>query len=124
MELHHGTLDCLSQGVDEGCLFVLQLPAFQRKSPLMSANDQPRVPPKLDLTSTPSLPLVSRALVVDDSALCRKFVVRILKDAQIESIEACDGVECVRIMEDRKDEVDVIILDYEVYITLYTITYM
>ena len=63
---------------------------------------------------------VSRVLVVDDASLSRKMVCRILTSCGCTVTEAADGTECLSILEENSDNIDLICMDYEMPSKCYT----
>ena len=117
VELHGGRMGVDSEGLGKGCTFFLELPLLTDTSPGVSpqaksspamamtplplsvrhhnirftfstSSDEEDRPTETSPKEMPPLPL--KILVVDDSLLCRKMVVRVLKDEGLVH-EAVDG---------------------------------
>ncbi|MCL2665150.1 MAG: response regulator [Defluviitaleaceae bacterium] len=53
-----------------------------------------------------------KLLAVDDSSVIRKVIIATADVLQIETIEACDGVEALEKLSEYYDEIDLILLDW------------
>lgn len=153
VEAHHGKLTCHSEGLGKGCTMRLELPALMRgidhstgtsqdssncheEDSLREADERSFVSlAELEQHVCPSAcseleehqSVFSRALVVDDSPMCRKMVCRLLRDMSYECLEAKDGSDLINILtacngtgvksaeinESGQQPVDFILLDFE-----------
>ena len=140
MSLHHGTIAVTSEGKDMGCTFVVLLPIMRKKTAneisisrverAVSTSYSSRMPhaaeqmmrSTIDFTrsSTPQIfPLQNTCdgeicvLIVDDAALNRKMLRRLIEDRVTSVAEAVDGSDAVNYIRNSSESVpDVIFMDY------------
>jgi signal transduction histidine kinase/ActR/RegA family two-component response regulator len=118
VSLHHGTILVTSDGLGCGSTFEVTLPVVLREDrPTVMRPIGPLQTPKAsDLHSPISAKFKSRArhvLVVDDSALSRKVVCRLLKSQGFICHEAENGAECVEMVLAGKCPYELILMDFE-----------
>jgi hypothetical protein len=125
VELHGGTLTATSEGEGKGCTFEVRLPVYKGASAAPSVDSIPPPPalmPSVLLSDMDTLKQqlaragIRQVLVVDDAALSRKIVCRLLSTAGCQVLQACDGEECVRVMTTLSPgsvPIDLILMDYE-----------
>jgi CheY-like chemotaxis protein len=132
VELHGGTVAVTSEGLGKGCCFELrlsviapspsfcssampghssaQLQSFHRHA--ISRSTHPFAVHPFPLTS--SMPAPSRqCLVVDDSKLNRKVMVRLLGLFDCPALEAGDGMQCVTMVRESVDRFGMVFIDNE-----------
>jgi CheY-like chemotaxis protein len=120
VQLHHGTITAKSEGENMGCLFTVELPLVRLKGiePSTSDSGGEAVTTSNLLSNVSSTSQIRNILIVDDSAMNRKMVCRLLRTAGYTCTEAADGQECVdHIMrmgsEQQDSSVHLILMDYE-----------
>jgi CheY-like chemotaxis protein len=124
VQLHHGTITAISEGENLGCVFIVELPLVKLKGMEVSVDEDigsksiQTVLSKSQLISTVSnSSQIQNVLVVDDSALNRKMICRLLRSVGYICTEAADGQECVNHMvrceSGQQDHIDLILMDYE-----------
>jgi CheY-like chemotaxis protein len=128
VQLHNGTITATSDGENMGCVFTVELPLVKlndietNTSNVCNDQDVDKVgdPPTnlIELSSINNTKsCIHNILVVDDSAMNRKMVCRLLRTAGYTCAEAADGQECVdhmvRCESGQKDRVHLILMDYE-----------
>jgi signal transduction histidine kinase/ActR/RegA family two-component response regulator len=133
--LHHGKIEAYSDGHGKGSTFVVELPVF--KGPLLGETFKPSIPltefsKTVDLSGNWSnrtngfgksnsirdevkTEAQLRVLVVDDSAMNRKFLVRLLRKENFECEEAENGDECIKLIQSKTSDnmFNMILLDFE-----------
>ena len=118
VQLHKGTILARSPGLGMGATFVLELPVMIGSAAEEICNStkilryQSNVS-DLRLDEVPEPRTVSRVLVVDDAILSRKMVCRILANCGCIVSEAADGTECLTILEEDSEVIDLVCMDYE-----------
>ena len=126
MEKHGGTICLVSEGLNQGCTAIIELPLYDhpRRTRSLSAastrsNDSILLSPRKE-HDCPKRNHV--CLVVDDSLPNRKMLVRLLERSGHVCKSACHGQEAIDIMKADKlmalhDEnynpIDMILMDYE-----------
>mmetsp|Transcript_25549 Transcript_25549/g.37741 ORF Transcript_25549/g.37741 Transcript_25549/m.37741 type:complete len:917 (+) Transcript_25549:144-2894(+) len=118
VEHHHGTISCSSAGEGCGTSFVVELPVFV---PVVSSTPSTKkleyfpftAPNRSERCLQSTSPLLKTVLVVDDSAMCRKVVCRLLQGVGVTCLEAVDGEECISKVIENSDTIDAIVMDYE-----------
>ena len=134
VELHGGMVSVQSEGQGKGCTFSMELPVIvpELKTPLLTLNarsirpDSDFFPSEAQLTthrdeaprSFTDLLLMSEqsVLVVDDVALNRKMLFRLIDDKFKSVIEARNGDEALQIVHDAMNKKgvppDIILMDF------------
>ena len=144
VKLHNGNLKVKSEGEGHGCTFTLQLPLTEKKivskrtSVEMNNSIMRMVPNFLNTTAsvtaantiTPrgirtdfinmeneeeKLIIINKILIVDDSTMNRKMLIRTIEDKVDIIIEAIDGlhaVEKIRESISNNEPYDVILMDF------------
>jgi CheY-like chemotaxis protein len=102
LELHGGTVQAFSAGVNQGSEFVVSLPVLQEAS-----EQDPRK--QLSVDSFTAKPRVRRILVADDFPQAAETLAQLLRQEGYEVQIARDGLEAVRTAE--RSHPDVIVLD-------------
>lgn len=92
----------------EGTTFRLFLPSYdatpeEREAALSRRRKETRQP--VDLSG------VGRILLVEDDDTARRASIMVLKRRGYEVIETCDGEEALEVLEDRADEIDLVLSD-------------
>ena len=54
---------------------------------------------------------IKKALIVDDEDALRDIIVEVLSMQDIESIQAANGMDAIKLAKEHKDEIDLLILD-------------
>mmetsp|Transcript_2763 Transcript_2763/g.4166 ORF Transcript_2763/g.4166 Transcript_2763/m.4166 type:complete len:892 (+) Transcript_2763:64-2739(+) len=123
VKLHRGDVGMSSGGVGQGCTFYFRLPSYRRKEGEQDGNRPLSRSGSFHSRSTSPSPDYSclrakRVLVVDDSVLVRKLVVKVLTVHGAECTEAVDGAQAVDIVRndlqknDGMTSIDLILMDY------------
>ena len=97
-EMHGGTVDAQSAGINQGSTFRLRLPVRMRSSTSPVDIDQPQTPTQL-------MPGDCRVLVVDDNADALRTIALMLESLGHETCTAKDGLEALKIAEKSRPEV-------------------
>ena len=139
VDLHGGRLHAESEGEGCGCSFIMELPLFHsNQSPFSKSSDTMDgiVPSNSrdelkqatmscdsldnlhkDENTAPAPDSLLPILLVDDSALNRKMLGRLLRAHNVSVVEAADGLHCLeymnRIDKGEVEPVQIILMDYE-----------
>jgi two-component system, sensor histidine kinase len=129
IEQHGGTIEMFSEGIDRGCLTVIELPLYRNASMTVSAGKSKSPLPPDSLEMVPQNPLsavavesVHSCLIVDDALSNRKMLVRLLERSGHLCKSANNGQEAVDIIKADQEEsisnvnhvpIDTILMDYE-----------
>jgi CheY-like chemotaxis protein len=122
--LHNDTITATSDGENMGCVFTVELPLVKLKNTDASGYEvsisksmmEPSIKMQV-ISDANSRAHIQNILIVDDSAMNRKMVCRLLRTAGYTCAEAVDGQECVdyivRCNAGHQDRVHLILMDYE-----------
>ncbi len=102
LELHGGTVQAFSAGVNQGSEFVVSLPLLQESS-------EQKLRKQLDVDTFTAKPRVRRILVADDFPQAAETLAQLLRQEGYEVQTARDGLEAIRAAEHCHPEV--IVLD-------------
>jgi len=114
VEQHEGTLVCDSEGLGKGTSFIMTIPIYNVPTLIKKNRGGGVDPSNRDVSSVLDPKL--KILVVDDAALNRKLLGRLLKTKGHTNDQAEDGlvgVEMVKKAEDDGNPYDMVLLDYE-----------
>ncbi len=100
VEQHHGWIEVASE-VGKGTTFKIFLPQADRKS--IEAVEQATPP-----TATGGKETI---LLVEDEEVLRKLAKMILEQYQYRVLEACSGVQALKVWAEHKDEIDMLLTD-------------
>lgn len=78
-ELHHGSVEATSPGIDQGCTFTVRLPALPWQPAVPASAFEPPAVPSTELPSSAGSPAPHRLLVVDDNADSANGLARLLR---------------------------------------------
>lgn len=129
LEQHGGTIEMFSEGMNRGCLTVIELPLYRNAAAACKAKAAAStVAPMISESVLPSTQLenarnlVHSCLVVDDALSNRKMLVRLLERSGHLCQSADNGQEAVDVVEADLQEslsneshvpIDTILMDYE-----------
>jgi two-component system, sensor histidine kinase len=121
VEKHGGTIEMLSEGINQGCTTIIELPLYKYPQKLRSlschSNDSVTA-----ATNRASCITGHNCLVVDDSLPNRKMLARLLERSGYKCTVACHGQEAIDIIEADQATllqdithvtIDTILMDYE-----------
>jgi CheY-like chemotaxis protein len=113
INLHHGHIRVMSDGLGCGSTFEVKVPVVLREKIMNSEPKCSVTYPNLKQTSTSPDGTQGHVLVVDDAASNRKIVSRLLKSKGFICHEAENGQECVDMVLAGEHPYEFILLDYE-----------
>jgi CheY-like chemotaxis protein len=129
LEQHGGTIEMFSEGIDRGCLTIIELPLYRNAAAAAAARKAKSLLPPDSIEMEPptlvpvtAVELVHSCLIVDDALSNRKMLVRLLERSGHICKSANNGQEAVDIIEADLQEslanvshvpIDTILMDYE-----------
>lgn len=115
IEQHQGSLSAYSEGLGKGTTFTVELPFFTRLTSKEAyfQEDRREISISEIEEAKEGRPKSLRILVVDDAAMNRKLLSRLLEKSGHVCEQAADGDEACRIVKESEEIFDTILMDKE-----------